>query len=51
MIVQVARQPRDGGRRITKVSEVCGMEGEVITMNTIFEEFEVQGEGRGEMAG
>ncbi len=44
MIVQVARQ-RDGGRRVTQVSEVCGMEGEVITMNTIFE-FEVQGEGR-----
>ena len=44
MIVQVERQ-RDGGRRVTQVSEICGMEGEVITMNTIFE-FEVQGEGR-----
>src|SRR3984885_10095641 len=39
MIVQVERQ-RDGGRRLTQVSEVCGMEGDVITMNTIFE-FEV----------
>ena len=44
VIVQVERQ-RDGGRRVTQVSEICGMEGEVITMNTIFE-FEVLGEGR-----
>jgi len=44
LIVQVERQ-RDGGRRVTQVSEVCGMEGEIITLNTIFE-FEVHGEGR-----
>jgi pilus assembly protein CpaF len=44
MIVQVERQ-RDGSRRLTQVSEVCGMEGDVITMNTIFE-FEVEGENR-----
>jgi pilus assembly protein CpaF len=44
MIVQVERQ-RDGGRRVTQVSEICGMEGEVITMNTVFE-FEVRGEDR-----
>jgi pilus assembly protein CpaF len=44
MIVQVERQ-RDGGRRLTQVSEICGMEGDVITMNTIFE-FEVEGENR-----
>jgi pilus assembly protein CpaF len=44
LIIQVERQ-RDGGRRVTQVSEICGMEGEVITMNTIFE-FEVEGEGR-----
>ncbi|MEJ0016006.1 MAG: CpaF family protein [Acetobacteraceae bacterium] len=43
MIVQVERQ-RDGGRRITQVTEVCGMEGEVITMNDIFQ-FEMLGEG------
>ncbi len=43
IIVQVERQ-RDGGRRITQVSEVCGMEGDVITINDIFQ-FEVQGEG------
>ena len=42
LIVQVERQ-RDGGRRVTQVTEVCGMEGEVITMNDIFQ-FEVQGE-------
>jgi pilus assembly protein CpaF len=43
LIVQVERH-RDGGRRITQVSEVCGMEGEVITMNDIFQ-LEIQGEG------
>jgi pilus assembly protein CpaF len=42
MIVQVERQ-RDGGRRITQVSEVCGMEGETITMNDIFQ-LEIEGE-------
>ena len=44
LIVQVERQ-RDGGRRITQVSEVCGMEGDVITMNDIFQ-LEIQGEGQ-----
>ncbi len=43
LIVQVERH-RDGGRRITQVTEVCGMEGDVITMNDVFQ-FEVQGEG------
>ena len=43
LIVQVERQ-RDGGRRVTQVTEVCGMEGDVITLNDIFQ-FEVQGEG------
>ena len=43
LIVQVERQ-RDGGRRVTQVTEVCGMEGEVITLNDIFQ-FEVLGEG------
>ncbi|MDE2516419.1 MAG: CpaF family protein [Rhodospirillales bacterium] len=43
LIVQVERH-RDGGRRITQVSEVCGMEGDVITMNDIFQ-FEMLGEG------
>jgi pilus assembly protein CpaF len=43
LIVQVERQ-RDGGRRVTQVTEICGMEGDVITMNDIFQ-FEVVGEG------
>jgi pilus assembly protein CpaF len=36
LIVQVERQ-RDGGRRITQVTEVCGMEGEVVLLNDIFQ--------------
>ncbi len=43
MVVQVARQ-RDGGRRIIQITELCGMEGEVILLNDIFS-FEVEGEG------
>jgi len=43
LIIQVERQ-RDGGRRITQVTEVCGMEGDIITLNDIFQ-FEVLGEG------
>jgi pilus assembly protein CpaF len=35
LIVQVQRM-RDGQRRVTHVSEVCGMEGDVITVNDIF---------------
>ena len=35
IIIQVARQ-RDGGRRVTQVSEICGMEGDVIAINDIF---------------
>ena len=44
LIVQVERQ-RDGGRRVIQVTEVCGMEGDVITLNDIFQ-FEVLGEGQ-----
>jgi pilus assembly protein CpaF len=44
LIVQVERQ-RDGGRRITQVSEICGMEGDVITINDIFQ-LEILGEGQ-----
>jgi pilus assembly protein CpaF len=43
LIVQIERQ-RDGGRRVIQVTEVCGMEGDVITLNDIFQ-FEVIGEG------
>ena len=35
LIVQVERM-RDGGRRVAQISEVCGLEGEIITMNDIF---------------
>ena len=41
LIVQVERH-RDGGRRITQVTEVCGMEGEVVTLNDIFQ-YEITG--------
>ena len=43
LIIQVARQ-RDGGRRITQVTEICGMEGDVVILNDIFQ-FEVLGDG------
>ncbi len=43
LIVQVERQ-RDGGRRVTQVTEVCGMESDVVTMNDIFA-LDVEGEG------
>ena len=35
LIVQIARMS-DGSRRITSISEITGMEGEVITMQEIF---------------
>jgi pilus assembly protein CpaF len=34
MIVQVERM-RDGQRRVVQIAEVCGLEGEVVTMNDI----------------
>ncbi len=43
LILQVERH-RDGGRRLTQVTDVCGMEGDVITLNDIFQ-FEHKGEG------
>jgi pilus assembly protein CpaF len=42
LIVQVSRM-RDGIRRITHITEVIGMEGDVITTQTLFQ-FEFQGE-------
>jgi pilus assembly protein CpaF len=45
MIVQVSRM-RDGVRRITYISEVVGMEGDVITMQDLFT-FEYKGEDPG----
>jgi pilus assembly protein CpaF len=43
VILQVERQ-RDGGRRLTQVTEVCGMEGDVVLLNDIFK-FQIDGEG------
>jgi pilus assembly protein CpaF len=45
IIVQIERM-RDGQRRITAISEVCGLEGETVTMNDIFT-FEYTGENAG----
>ncbi len=42
LVVQVSRM-RDGKRRITQISEVVGMEGEIITMQDLFC-FEFEGE-------
>ena len=42
LIIQIERM-RDGQRRVTWVTEVCGMEGEVITTNDVFA-FEYTGE-------
>ncbi len=44
LIVQVERH-RDGGRRITQVTDVCGLEGEVVIMNDIFQ-YEIEGEAQ-----
>ncbi len=41
--MQVERQ-RDGGRRVTQVTEVCGMEGDVVILNDIFQ-YEIHGMG------
>jgi pilus assembly protein CpaF len=42
LIVQVQRQ-RDGTRRVTQVTELCGLEGDIYSLNNIFT-FEVVGE-------
>ncbi|HQT68757.1 MAG TPA: ATPase, T2SS/T4P/T4SS family, partial [Acetobacteraceae bacterium] len=42
LIVQVERQ-RDGGRRVTQLTEIAGIEGETVLMNDIFK-FEMMGE-------
>jgi pilus assembly protein CpaF len=42
LIIQVERM-RDGQRRVTYVTEVCGLEGDVITTNEIFA-FDYDGE-------
>jgi pilus assembly protein CpaF len=42
LIIQVERM-RDGVRRVTQISEICGMEGDIITMNDVFR-YEFTGE-------
>ena len=42
LIIQIERM-RDGVRRISQISDICGMEGEVITMNDVAS-FEFEGE-------
>ena len=49
LIVQVERQ-RDGGRRLTQVTEVCGLEGEMVIFNDVFA-FEITGESLRRPAG
>jgi pilus assembly protein CpaF len=50
LIVQLDRM-RDGKRRVLQVTEVCGLEGDVITLNDLFT-FEFEGEGpNGEVLG
>ena len=43
IIVQIERM-RDGQRRVTAVTEVCGLEGDTVTMNDVIA-FEYTGEG------
>ena len=47
MVIQIARLP-DGTRRVTAVSEISGMEGEVVTMQDLFkfEQTGVDSDGR-----
>jgi pilus assembly protein CpaF len=50
MIVQVERM-RDGVRRVTQITEVMGMEGDVVTLNDVFQ-YEFENEGtEGEVRG
>lgn len=50
MIVQISRM-RDGHRRITSVTEIVGMEGDIITMQDLFS-FETEGEEKnGKLSG
>jgi pilus assembly protein CpaF len=34
LIIQIERM-RDGVRRVTQISDICGMEGDVVTMNDV----------------
>ncbi len=43
LVLQVERH-RDGGRRLTQITEVCGLEGDVVILNDIAQ-YEITGEG------
>ncbi|MBB2160840.1 CpaF family protein [Gluconacetobacter sacchari] len=50
LVIQMERH-RDGGRRIVQVTEICGLDGDIVTLNDIFR-FEIQGgEEDGRLAG
>ena len=42
LIIQVERH-RDGKRRVTQVTDVCGLEGETVILNDVFA-YQVEGE-------
>jgi pilus assembly protein CpaF len=42
LIIQIGRL-RDGSRKLLAISEICGLEGDVITMNDVFT-FEFEGD-------
>jgi len=42
LLIQVERQ-RDGTRRVTQITDVCGLEGDVVLLNDLFH-FEMEGE-------
>ena len=50
LVVQVQRLP-DGARRLTSVSEITGMEGEVIQMHEIFKFVKDFTDGKGTLHG
>jgi pilus assembly protein CpaF len=50
LVIQVQRLP-DGARRLTSVSEITGMEGEVIQMHEIFKFVKDFTDGKGTLHG
>jgi pilus assembly protein CpaF len=42
LLIQMERQ-RDGTRRVTQITDVCGLEGDVVLLNDVFQ-FEMEGE-------
>jgi pilus assembly protein CpaF len=45
LVVQVERH-RDGKRRVTQVTDVCGLEGETVILNDVFS-YVIEGESQG----